>query len=183
MSMKLTRAVYADLIIQDIAQLMRHMPDTLERQHIEDVLNNSIECYYGDNSRADRITLILDKREPELLERIEFEVNANKECNARIKELEAELEQCLDCCKRVGELEAELQSYKLMDGNNLNDKYWLMPKKKLIKRLLVQATQIVNTEAERDRLREALQAILDGEANLGWQPCAFIAKEALEETT
>ena len=26
----------------------------------------------------------------ELLERIEFEVNANKECNARIKELEAE---------------------------------------------------------------------------------------------
>jgi len=49
--MKLTRAVYADLIIQDIAQLMRHMPDTLERQHIEDVLNNSIECYYGDNSR------------------------------------------------------------------------------------------------------------------------------------
>lgn len=41
--------------------------------------------------------------------------------------------------------------------------------------------RLVALEAENKALREALQEIADGKNNLGWAPCSYIAKKALQE--
>jgi len=37
-------------------------------------------------------------------------------------------------------------------------------------------------EDDIERLETALQKIVDGKNNLGWQPCAYIAEQALEKS-
>ena len=41
--------------------------------------------------------------------------------------------------------------------------------------------RIAELEQQLAKLREALQKIADGENNLGWSPCSYIAKQALLE--
>lgn len=46
MSTKLNEKIYKELINEDISVLNKHLPDCLERDHIESVLRDSIDRYY-----------------------------------------------------------------------------------------------------------------------------------------
>lgn len=46
MSTQLSPSAYKQVIEEDLEELYKHMPDTLERQHIEDVLKYSIKHFY-----------------------------------------------------------------------------------------------------------------------------------------
>lgn len=50
--MKLNRTAYETLIEQDIDALIHEMPNSLERQHIEQVLRLSVTTFYPDGSEA-----------------------------------------------------------------------------------------------------------------------------------
>lgn len=47
MNTKLSREAYQDLIEDDIKALIRTMPNCLARDHIIDVLRDSVNFYYG----------------------------------------------------------------------------------------------------------------------------------------
>lgn len=49
MSTKLTQSSYEQLIKEDLAELDKYMPDSLERNHIELILKNSVNFYYPRN--------------------------------------------------------------------------------------------------------------------------------------
>lgn len=46
MSTKLNEKTYKELINEDISVLNKHLPDCLERDHIESVLKDSVDRYY-----------------------------------------------------------------------------------------------------------------------------------------
>lgn len=46
MSNKLNEKTYKELINEDISVLNKHLPDCLERDHIESVLKDSVNRYY-----------------------------------------------------------------------------------------------------------------------------------------
>ena len=45
--MRLTREAFAALIAEDRAWLIANAPDSLERQHIIDVLDSAVVAHYG----------------------------------------------------------------------------------------------------------------------------------------
>ena len=51
MSHTLTKDAYTNLIQEDIEWLKQNTKDVLERRHIIDVLEHSIECYYKSSTQ------------------------------------------------------------------------------------------------------------------------------------
>lgn len=52
MGTKLNKDYYQKLIDEDIKVLLKSMPDTLERKHIIDVLNDSVNYYYPECKKS-----------------------------------------------------------------------------------------------------------------------------------
>ena len=54
---KLSKSNYIRMVQEDIAEIKKHMGNSLERQHIIAILRDSIDCYYSSVKRVPEIEI------------------------------------------------------------------------------------------------------------------------------